>query len=178
MNRRWGPWGGWGGWGMGRWGRFFAPGELRLALLSLLKDGPKHGYELMKILEARTNGTYRASAGAIYPTLQQLEDEGLVTSSQQNGKRVYQITEAGTQELEKNAATVKEMWERAGGWGWGDWNTFTGPQIASVAGPAMHVMKSAARAAARCGSNPDRMAKVFEILDHARRDLDSIIESV
>jgi DNA-binding PadR family transcriptional regulator len=163
---------------MGRWGRFFAPGELRLALLSLLKDGPKHGYELMKILEARTNGTYRASAGAIYPTLQQLEDEGLVTSSQQNGKRVYQITEAGTQELEKNAATVKEMWERAGGWGWGDWNTFTGPQIASVAGPAMHVMKSAARAAARCGSNPDRMAKVFEILDHARRDLDSIIESV
>ena len=79
----------------GHWGRFFAPGELRLALLSLLKDGPKHGYELMKTLEAKSGGTYRASAGAVYPTLQQLEDEGLVTSVQQEGKRVYQITDAG-----------------------------------------------------------------------------------
>jgi DNA-binding PadR family transcriptional regulator len=177
MHRHWGPWGGpWGGWtGMGHWGRFFAPGELRLALLSLLKDGPKHGYELMKTLEARSGGTYKASAGAVYPTLQQLEDEGLVTSVQQEGKRVYQITDAGTQELEKNTSTVTEMWERAGGWGWGDWNASTGPHIAGVAGPAMHVMKSAAKAASRCGNNPDQMAKVFEILDRARRDLDSII---
>jgi len=171
MHRHWGPWGGW--MGMGHWGRFFAPGELRLALLSLLKDGPKHGYELMKTLEAKSGGTYRASAGAVYPTLQQLEDEELVTSVQQDGKRVYQITEAGTQELGKNTAGVAEMWERAGGWG--DWNAFTGPHIAGVAGPAMHVMKSAARAASRCGTNADQMAKVFEILDHARRDLDSVI---
>ncbi len=177
MHRHWGPWGGpWGNWmGMGRWGRFFAPGELRLALLSLLKDGPKHGYELMKTLEAKTGGTYKASAGAVYPTLQQLEDEGLVTSVQQEGKRIYQITDAGAQELEKNTAAVNEMWERAGGWGWGDWNAFTGQHIAGIAGPAMHLMKSAARAAARCGDNPDQMAKVFEILDHARRDLDSVM---
>ena len=160
--------------GMGHWGRFFAPGELRLALLSLLKDEPKHGYELMKTLEARSGGTYKASAGAVYPTLQQLEDEGLVTSDQQDGKRVYKITEAGLRELERNTAAVREMWERAGGWGWGDLGAFTGPHIAGVAGPAMHVMKSAARAASRCGNDPDQMAKLFEILDHARRDLDSI----
>jgi DNA-binding PadR family transcriptional regulator len=176
MHRHWGPWGGpWNGWmGMGHWGRFFAPGELRFALLSLLKDGPKHGYELMKTLEARSGGTYRASAGAVYPTLQQLEDEGLVTSVQEEGKRVYQITDAGAQELEKNAENVNEMWERARGWGWGDWNMSTGPHIAGVAGPAMHVMKAAAKAASRCGNNADQMAKIFEILDHARRDLDSV----
>jgi len=174
MHRNWGPWGGWMGWG-GHWGRFFAPGELRLALLSLLKDGPKHGYELMKTLEARSGGTYKASAGAVYPTLQQLEDEGLVSSTQQEGKRVYQITEAGEQELEKNAATVRQTWERAGGWGWGDWTGFAGPHVAGVAGPAIHVMKSAARAAARCGNNPDQMARIFEILDRARKDLDSVL---
>ncbi|HUI72009.1 MAG TPA: PadR family transcriptional regulator [Spirochaetia bacterium] len=173
MHRGWGPWNGWMGWG-GHWGRFFAPGELRLALLSLLKDGPKHGYELMKTLEARSGGTYRASAGAVYPTLQQLEDEGLVSSTQQEGKRVYQITETGKQELEKNAATVSQMWERAGGWGWGDWTGFPGPHVAGIAGPGMHVMKSAARAAVRCGNNPDQMARIFEILDRARRDLDSV----
>ena len=68
-------------WGRGgRWGRFFGPGEIRLALLSMLESGSKHGYELMKELETKSGGIYKASAGAIYPALQQLEDEGLVTS--------------------------------------------------------------------------------------------------
>ena len=53
---------------------------MRLAILSLLADGPRHGYELMKLLQERSGGVYRASAGTIYPTLQQLEDEGLVVA--------------------------------------------------------------------------------------------------
>jgi len=65
--------GGGGPWG---WGRFFGAGEVRLALLSLLENEPKHGYQLMKDLEDRSGGLYRASAGTIYPTLQLLEDEG------------------------------------------------------------------------------------------------------
>ena len=66
-------------WGRGgRWGRFFGSGEIRLALLSMLESGPKHGYELMKELETKSGGIYKASAGAIYPALQQLEDEGMV----------------------------------------------------------------------------------------------------
>ncbi len=74
-------------WGRGgRWGRFFGPGEIRLALLSMLESGSKHGYELMKELETKSGGIYKASAGAIYPALQQLEDEGLVTSDTAAGK--------------------------------------------------------------------------------------------
>jgi DNA-binding PadR family transcriptional regulator len=61
-------------------GRFFGPGEVRLALLSLVAEAPSHGYELMKKLEERSAGVYRASAGTVYPTLQQLEDEGLIGS--------------------------------------------------------------------------------------------------
>src|SRR5215831_3986842 len=89
-------------WGRGgRWSRFFGPGEVRLALLSMLERGPRHGYELMKELEARSGGIYRASAGAIYPALQQLEDEGLVISDAAAGKRTYSLTNEGRTELQK-----------------------------------------------------------------------------
>ncbi len=177
MHRNWGSWGGWGPWsgwhGFGRWGRFFAPGELRLALLSLLVDGPKHGYELMKALEARTGGGYRASAGAVYPTLQQMEDEGLVTSEQKDGKRVYQVTEAGRSEYARNEAAIKEMWERAAGSE--DWSESFGPHIAGMAGPAAHLMKAALRAAARCQKDADKTSQIYTILDKARRDLDALV---
>ena len=101
-------------WGRGgRWGRFFGPGEIRLALLSMLESGPKHGYELMKELETKSGGIYKASAGAIYPALQQLEDEGFVTSEVQDGKKTYRLTDAGRHELERNDETVREIWRRA-----------------------------------------------------------------
>src|ERR1700730_3674045 len=80
-------------------GRFFGPGEVRLALLSLLADEPMHGYEVMNGLVERFGGIYRASAGTIYPTLQQLEDEGQIISDSLSGKRVYRLTEAGRREL-------------------------------------------------------------------------------
>ena len=78
-----GPRGGWRGPRRG----FFRSGEVRLALLSLLAESPGHGYQLMKRLEKRSGGLYQASAGTIYPVLQQLEDEGLVRSHEEDGKR-------------------------------------------------------------------------------------------
>src|SRR5512142_152279 len=116
-------WKGWGwdprafgGFGPRGGGSFFRAGEVRLALLSLLADGPAHGYELMKRLEQRSGGTYQASAGTVYPVLQQLEDEGLATSELQDGKKVYRITEAGQAELAKEAEAVERIWRRARGW--------------------------------------------------------------
>ena len=92
----------WGEFGMmGMRARFFGPGEVRLALLSLIADGPKHGYELMRQLEERSGGIYSASAGTVYPTLQQLEDEELISSDSKEGKRVYAITDAGAAELKR-----------------------------------------------------------------------------
>ena len=81
----------WAAFGMGRRGRFFEAGEIRLALLSLLRDGPKHGYQLMKELEERSGGMYKASAGSVYPTLQQLEDEGLVEATVIKGRRTFKL---------------------------------------------------------------------------------------
>ena len=76
----------------GRRSRFFETGEIRLAILSLLSEGPKHGYQLMKEMAERSGGVYRASAGSVYPTLQQLEDEGLIECTQEGGRRVYRLT--------------------------------------------------------------------------------------
>lgn len=160
-------------WGRGgRWGRFFGPGEIRLALLSMLESGPKHGYELMKELETKSGGIYKASAGAVYPALQQLEDEGLVTSDQAVGKRTYSLTEAGRQELQKEAETVKQIWQRAEQAG--DWGPWIGPEGAEVMRPAAAVMKSALRAATRGTHDSAKIAKIREILERTKRELEAL----
>jgi DNA-binding PadR family transcriptional regulator len=81
----------------------FAHGSLRLYLLSLLAERPRHGYELMQALSDRFGGTYSPSAGTIYPRLAKLEEEGLVTKTAGDRKTVYEITDAGRAELAARA---------------------------------------------------------------------------
>ena len=78
----------------------FAHGNLRLYLLALLDERPRHGYELIQALSDRFGGTYSPSAGTIYPRLSKLEEEGLVTKSTDGRKTVYEITDAGRAELD------------------------------------------------------------------------------
>jgi DNA-binding PadR family transcriptional regulator len=160
------PWGGRGG----RWGRFFGPGEIRLALLSMLESGPKHGYELMKELETKSGGMYKASAGAIYPALQQLEDEDMVTSNSGEGKRTYALTDAGRAELQSEAETVKRIWLRAQEAG--SWRV--GPEGAEMARPAAEVMKTAMRVATHNWHDREKIEKVRQILEHARQELEAL----
>ena len=70
-------------------------GDVRIAVLALLAEGPMHGYQIITELESRSGGVWRPSPGSVYPTLQLLEDEDLVTSQEVGGKRVYSITDAG-----------------------------------------------------------------------------------
>jgi len=79
----------------------FSHGMLRLYLLKLLDESPRHGYDVIRLLEDRFMGLYAPSPGTIYPRLQRLEAEGLVTQSQEGGRKVYQITEAGREELRR-----------------------------------------------------------------------------
>jgi DNA-binding PadR family transcriptional regulator len=78
----------------------FAHGNLRLYLLALLDEQPRHGYELIQAMSERFGGTYSPSAGTIYPRLSKLEEEGLVSKSTDGRKTVYEITDAGRAELE------------------------------------------------------------------------------
>lgn len=84
----------------------FSHGRLRLYLLKLLDDGPKHGYELIRLLENRFLGLYAPSAGTIYPRLQRLEAEGRVTHAAAGGRKVYEITESGRAELRQRAVEL------------------------------------------------------------------------
>jgi DNA-binding PadR family transcriptional regulator len=97
--------GAFGGWGpgfmpRGRGGRRTKRGNVRAAILALLAERPMHGYEMIQELETRTGGLWRPSPGSVYPTLQLLEDEGLVSGEQSSGKRLFALTEAGRAEIE------------------------------------------------------------------------------
>ena len=153
-------------------GRFFGPGEVRLALLSLLGDAPTHGYELMKRLEERSGGIYRASAGTIYPTLQQLEDEGLVASETQEGKKIYRLTDSGRRELERNNEAVRAIWQRARRWR--DWRSAFDPDAAEIRGPAERLVKEAFRAVAGEFATHERFERVREILLRALHELEEL----
>jgi DNA-binding PadR family transcriptional regulator len=87
----------------------FSHGRLRLYLLKLLAEGPKHGYELIRLLENRFLGLYAPSAGTIYPRLARMEADGLVTHTQAGGRKVYEITAAGRAELSARSGELAEL---------------------------------------------------------------------
>lgn len=158
-----------GPWGWRR--RFFEQGEVRLALLSLLAEKPMHGYELMKEMEKRSGGVYRASAGTVYPNLQQLEDEGLVRSETgADSKRVYSITDEGKAELGREKESVGRIWSRASSWD--DWSDAFSPASAEVWGPAMRLLRAAFVAAAR--GDAKRVERVRATLNKAADELEKM----
>lgn len=85
----------------------FSHGDLRLYLLNLLDESPRHGYDLMQALSDRTGGTYTPSAGTVYPRLAKLEEEGLVTKTVEGRKTIYAITEAGRAEVAARAGDLE-----------------------------------------------------------------------
>jgi DNA-binding PadR family transcriptional regulator len=87
----------------------FRHGRLRLYLLRLLDEEPRHGYEVIRLLRDRFMGVYAPSPGTIYPRLARLEEEGLVTHDEENGRKVYRITEAGREELRKRGSELDEL---------------------------------------------------------------------
>ena len=89
----------------------FRHGRLRLYLLRLLDEEPRHGYEVIRLLRDRFMGIYAPSPGTIYPRLARLEEEGLVTHDEENGRKVYRITEAGRQELRNRGDELDELEE-------------------------------------------------------------------
>ncbi len=102
LGRMWkgGPFGG-HGWGPHRRGGGRARrGDVRLALLRLLAEEPRNGYQLMQAIEERSEGRWRPSPGSVYPTLAQLEDEGLIHSKDDDGTRRFELTDAGREHLQ------------------------------------------------------------------------------
>ena len=99
----------------GRRGRMFGQGELRLALLALIAEQPRHGYELIKAIEEMTGGAYAPSPGAVYPTLQMLADEGQIEEAEAEGaKKPFAVTPQGRAELDERKTEVEDLMRRLG----------------------------------------------------------------
>jgi DNA-binding PadR family transcriptional regulator len=92
-------------------------GDVRAAILVLLSEQPMHGYQVIQELTERSGGVWRPSPGSIYPTLQLLEDEGLVASEESDGRRVFKLTDAGKAEVAKRGEDAPAPWAMSGGAG-------------------------------------------------------------
>ena len=121
--RKGGHWGGgfggpWGGWWPGPPGPPAPPrgpkagrGDVRAAILALLREGPRNGYQIMSDIEERSGGAWRPSPGAVYPALSQLADEGLIEGEESGGRRTYALTEAGREYVEQHPEMARGAWE-------------------------------------------------------------------
>ncbi|HJP80305.1 MAG TPA: PadR family transcriptional regulator [Pseudonocardiaceae bacterium] len=87
----------------------FTRGRMRLYLLKLLDERPRHGYEILQLLEERLGGTYAPSPGSVYPRLRRLEADGLVDHDEQGGRKVYRLTDKGRQEVAARAEEMAEL---------------------------------------------------------------------
>ncbi|MET8954900.1 PadR family transcriptional regulator [Streptomyces sp. NPDC004393] len=105
-----GPGGPWGGRGRGGPRGRARRGDVRASILALLKDRPMHGYEMIQEIAERSGGTWKPSPGSVYPTLQLLEDEGLISSESEGGKKLFALTEAGRAAAEEGP---EAPWEEA-----------------------------------------------------------------
>lgn len=103
-----------GGGGRSGLGRFFAHGDLRLVILNLITEKPRHGYEIIKAIEERVGGTYSPSPGVIYPTLTLLEELGYVTVSggSEGGRKLHEVTDQGRAFLDANRPTLDALLAR------------------------------------------------------------------
>ena len=103
---------GMGGDDMIRAGRMLATGDLRLIALALIAEQPRHGYEIIKVLEEKTAGWYSPSPGIVYPTLTFLEEAGYITGQAEGAKKLYTITDEGRANLDENRDFVDAVLER------------------------------------------------------------------
>lgn len=137
-------------------------GEVRAAVLVLLAEKPRHGYEIIREIEERSGGSWKPSAGSVYPTLQLLADEGLVGAEESNGRKIYSLTEAGREVAGAETASPWDPAEPAAG------GRFTALPKAGVE------LAQAAAQVNRTGS-PDQVEQAVAVLDAARRRLYSIL---
>jgi DNA-binding PadR family transcriptional regulator len=165
-----GPGAGRHGHGRSRGGRMFEQGDLKYVILRLLSEKPRHGYEIIKAMEERLGGTYSPSPGAVYPTLQFLEDAGYAkTSVDEGGRKIYEITDEGRKYLDENKSSVDEIFDRIADFAG---SFFGGPMV-----EVHHAFKNVARATYATATrqhDPEKLRKIREILNRATAEIEAI----
>lgn len=140
-------------------------GEVRTAVLALLAEQPMHGYQIIREIEERTAGTWKPSAGSVYPTLQLLADEGLVNAEESNGRKTYSLTESGREEA--SAVSGSTPWAAAAE------SQSHSSKFAALPKAGVELAQAAAQVN-RSGS-PEQIQQAVTVLDDARRKLYAIL---
>ena len=159
---------GWGG-RRGRRGRMFESGELRLVLLKLIADEPRHGYDLIRAIEDLTGGEYAPSPGVIYPTLTLLQDMGLIEEAAGEGPRKpFQVTDEGRKHLEEREEEIEALFERL---------RDLAPREGTSAGPAIgravkNLMTALRHRIGRDGLDDELLHEIAGILDEAAQKIE------
>jgi len=143
--------------------RMFDRGDLKFAVLRLIAARPMHGYEVMRALEDESRGTYRPSPGSVYPTLQMLEDEGLLRIDEASGKKVYHITDEGRAYLERNRDVVDEVFDRVSDFT----DRFFGEGMRELSATFSKLAQATFEGAMRAGSDGDKLAVMNRVLEEA-----------
>lgn len=164
-----------GGRGGGRRGRtskrMFEGGELRLVLLKLIADQPRHGYELIKAIEELTGGDYAPSPGIVYPTLTMLEDMGFIAEKKsKDAKKVFEATADGRAHLDENEDEVEELIGRLEGHGQSR-RRGERPEIGRAIGNLMTALRNRI---AHDGWNERLLNEVIDILDEAAQRIERV----
>jgi DNA-binding PadR family transcriptional regulator len=147
----------------------FGSGELRLVLLKLIGDEPRHGYDLIRAIEDLTHGVYAPSPGVVYPTLTLLEDMGLIEAGPSDGARKkFAISEAGRIDLADNAEAVERLMRRLEQLG-STRRESQRPEIGRAMSNLSHALKNRVQ---REGWDEDLLAEVVDILDDAARRIE------
>lgn len=173
---------GFGGRGMGgddlRAGRMLAQGDLRLIALALIAEQPRHGYEIIKVLEEKTEGWYSPSPGIVYPTLTYLEEAGYVTAQADGAKKLYTITGEGQSHLDANRDFVDAVLERlkAAGERFGAMQRRAEGEDDERRGPRSKLVRAAMEnlrdvVIEKLKNDPDAEAKLVEVLARAAQEL-------
>ena len=139
-------------------------GDVRMALLLLLAEEPRNGYQLMQVIEERSDGRWRPSPGSVYPILSQLEDEGLVQAAERDGSKVFELTDAGREQVAeaKDAAPPWEIEDDQGPAGRRDMRRLVG-EVAAAAMQVSHL------------GNDQQAEQALETLKRTRRELYRIL---
>lgn len=148
-----------------RRGRKARRGDIRTAALLLLAEEPRNGYQIMQELQERTEGIWRPSPGSVYPALQQLEDEGLIASKESDGRKLFQLTDAGRAYLRERDPSSQTPWEEMSS-GVSEGRADLGSTFKEVAFAFAQVMRTGSEAQAQQAS---------KVLATARRDLYRIL---
>jgi DNA-binding PadR family transcriptional regulator len=150
-------------------------GDIRTALLAALAEGPGHGYEIINRLDEKSGGAWRPSPGSVYPTLQLFEDEGLVRSEEREGKRIYELTDAGRTEAAERAERFGSApWEPGPGGGPGHEGSRGFRKAGEHLGPALRPLVLAMRQIAVTG-DASQLERASEVLQKASKELYRIL---